>query len=333
MRLIEVEARRFVYRDAIRAIGGFLLLVLFAVGIGTFITANAVLPSDAAKFDRLIKAERKLLPEAIEKCSKTRLIDQMAPSARQNLSEDLRRRLSRRRSYNECRSMLAFSTSVPSSNPTQTTSLSNDTRFHLLNVPIAIRFGVFPFWMLSWVIGATIIGAEWSAGTLRNILTWDPRRLRVMAAKVLVPTVLTGIGFTVFVALLFVSVLPTVTAKGSAVGIDALWWTETLFTVLRGFAVSAVGVLFGFGLGMLIRRTVAAVGILFIYFMVLENVLRQFTREFDGWLLTTNLGVLASGYDFTGSDRPFVVSVLILGGYLAILLGIAVVLFLRRDAD
>jgi len=37
---------------------------------------------------------------------------------------------------------------------------------------------------VAWVIGASSIGAEWQARSITTLLTWEPRRARVLAAKV-----------------------------------------------------------------------------------------------------------------------------------------------------
>ena len=42
--------------------------------------------------------------------------------------------------------------------------------------------GIFAF--MAFLVGATAAGAEWSAGTMQSLLYWEPRRVRVMVAKV-----------------------------------------------------------------------------------------------------------------------------------------------------
>ena len=34
-----------------------------------------------------------------------------------------------------------------------------------------------PLVMASWLLGASFIGAEWRAGTVTTLLTWEPRRV------------------------------------------------------------------------------------------------------------------------------------------------------------
>ena len=37
---------------------------------------------------------------------------------------------------------------------------------------------------VGWMLGASAIGADWHAGHLTTILTWEPRRGRVLFAKI-----------------------------------------------------------------------------------------------------------------------------------------------------
>ena len=36
----------------------------------------------------------------------------------------------------------------------------------------------------AWLLAASFVGAEWHAGTMGTLLTWEPRRLYVLGAKV-----------------------------------------------------------------------------------------------------------------------------------------------------
>lgn len=53
---------------------------------------------------------------------------------------------------------------------------ASDTRPRLVALSVALA-------LLGFVVGASAIGAEWSAGTLQALLTWEPRRAASCAAR------------------------------------------------------------------------------------------------------------------------------------------------------
>ncbi len=114
---------------------------------------------------------------------------------------------------------------------------------------------------LMMLLGATFVGADWASGSMSNQLLFEPRRLRVYAAKA---------GAVAVAGLLL----------GLAVG--ALWWAalagmagardlpvpdgvigEVGWQVVRGAVLVAGAGLAGLATTMLFRSTVATLGILF----------------------------------------------------------------------
>jgi hypothetical protein len=139
---------------------------------------------------------------------------------------------------------------------------------------------------VAFLIGATFIGAEWSGRSLVALLFWEPRRLRVMAAK--------------------------------------------------------LGVLAG----------AAALGVGFVYFAVVESVIRALRPAWQPWLLTDNaiafvqhtpyLYYVSGGYtDASGAYRMGGHEVvighlhagLVLGAVGLVVVAVGVVLFKRRDLN
>ena len=116
----------------------------------------------------------------------------------------------------------------------------------------------------------------------------------------------------------------------------------TLFTVLTG--------LLGFGAADLIRSTGAALGVGFVYFAVVENVIRVLRPRWQEWLLTDNAAALLvdggstlsvppevteSALPFDEASAELVLSNLhgglVLSAVTAAVVLAGVVLFARRD--
>ncbi len=64
----------------------------------------------------------------------------------------------------------------------------NDPRFHFADHARDLITGAaFIFMAIGLVLAASSVGAEWQSGTFASLLTWEPRRQRVLAAKLVAP--------------------------------------------------------------------------------------------------------------------------------------------------
>ena len=64
----------------------------------------------------------------------------------------------------------------------------NDPRFHFADHPRdMLTAAAYIFMAVGLVLAASFVGAEWQAGTFASMLTWEPRRQRVLAAKLVAP--------------------------------------------------------------------------------------------------------------------------------------------------
>jgi hypothetical protein len=114
---------------------------------------------------------------------------------------------------------------------------------------------------LMMLLGATFVGADWASGSMSNQLLFEPRRLRVYAAKA-GAVVVTGatlgllVGAVWWLGLAGVARardLPTAAGVGGEIG----------WQVVRGALLAAGAGLAGLATTMLFRSTVATLGILF----------------------------------------------------------------------
>jgi hypothetical protein len=190
-------------------------------------------------------------------------------------------------------------------------------------------------WMwISFVAGASFVGAEWRAGMITTMLTWEPRRARVFAAKAAVAGVL---GATVVVALDVVAGLalwPTFALRGSTAGLDAEFWWGITGSVLRGGAVGAALALIAFAVASIGRNTAAALAGVLVYLIVAETILRVIRPAWGRWLLLDNLFiVIAGGSSRADADfsRTALGASVVVSAYVLALITVAGVAFVRRD--
>ncbi|KRF34212.1 ABC transporter permease [Nocardioides sp. Soil805] len=114
---------------------------------------------------------------------------------------------------------------------------------------------------LMMLLGATFVGADWASGSMSNQLLFEPRRLRVYAAKagaVVVTGLLLGLVVATawWLGLAGVARARDLTIAGGTAG-DVGW------QVVRGALLAAAAGLAGLVTTMLFRSTVATLGILF----------------------------------------------------------------------
>jgi ABC-2 type transport system permease protein len=186
---------------------------------------------------------------------------------------------------------------------------------------------------LVMILAASFIGAEWHAGTVTTQLTWEPRRNRVLAAKVVTAALFGFAFFLLAEAVLLGTVAPAALFRGTTQGVDAAWVRGVIGVVLRGAGAAAFAGAIAFSLASLARNTAAAVGGLFVYMAILEPLIRAVRPKWQPWYLFDNLGTFISGHPpdpgFSGrsvTGAGVLVSIYTLG---FVLLALAV--FRRRD--
>lgn len=206
--------------------------------------------------------------------------------------------------------------------------------------------------LVGFVVGATFIGAEWSSKNVITWLIWEPRRLRLMAAKLLallsvalaVSVLMQAAWFGVAHLLLHYRGLPV-----SSLGAQARhFWPHVLQEQARGALLVVPAALLGFGLANLVRNTAASFGVGFVYFAVVESVVRSLDPDWQPYLFTTGVaawvrtgGLTVYGKEVFDQRRDFVTARVIHvstvhGGvtlivYAAIILLAALAVFRRRD--
>lgn len=208
-----------------------------------------------------------------------------------------------------------------------------NVRFELTALPDVFLGAALILVIVGWVLGASFIGAEWHAGTVTTLLTWEPRRGRVMAAKIVAALVSVFVLSMAIQAVLAGMLAFDAATRGTTAGADGTWLAETLGVALRVALLATFGAGVGFGLAAVGRNTAAALGVGFGYVVIVENLVRGLRPQWIEWLASENAGrfLLARPSDFPLLDR----STLGAGLYLAavatlILLGTAVA-FRARD--
>ena len=319
-KLLRVELRRFFSRDVVLLFGLILAIGIVLVSITPFIFSTSPSSAERAKQDRHIRASRTDMEGQIRQCQTParRPALEFEESEGMNIPpevlEEMNREAQRGKTRRECLQQLGG---------------NSPGGVYLRSIESAI----FPLALLSLIMGATLIGAEWTSGAMTTQLTWEPRRLRLFAFKALAVAVGALAVFIGFGAALALGLLPSLVTRGTFVGIDQWWWEFFADLSWRGGLLQVLASVLGFGVAGMIRNTVAAVGGLFGYLVIVENILRGVAQDLEEWLIINNLLVAmvpSEGHRIIPGRSPEE-ALLVLCAYTFGILAISGFLFWRRD--
>lgn len=204
------------------------------------------------------------------------------------------------------------------------------------------------------IIGASYVGAEWSSGGMMNLLTWQPRRVRVLGTKLLtLAGVMAAWSAIIFVAWVGLQWLIG-TFRGTTAGMTSGTWQSFGLTGLRGIGLILGGAIFGFVLASLGRRTAVAMGVLIALIIVAQFGLtlilfaarvpfptlyffgNHLTAWMEGHTRVYDESSGACNFNFGTCEPPYIdltwqMSGGIVGAVLLVLVGAAMLQIKRRD--
>ncbi|HEX2295747.1 MAG TPA: hypothetical protein VHN37_10605 [Actinomycetota bacterium] len=210
--------------------------------------------------------------------------------------------------------------------------VNDDGAFTRAEMSDAMLGLAFPLLMFGWLVGASAIGAEWGHRTVSALLTWEPRRSRVLVAKAAAASVCTVL-WVVALQIVFTAVLlPTATGESAFGPTPAFSWGEYAELGGRIVLVAVVASLLGFGLATIGKNTGAALGGGMAYLLIVESLVRAYKPSWSDWLLSTNMvRVIEGSADATLQSRTTTEAAVLLGAYAAGMFLLALWFFRRRE--
>jgi hypothetical protein len=190
--------------------------------------------------------------------------------------------------------------------------------------------------IVAFLIGASSIGADWQAGLVPTVLTWESRRRRVFGARLAALVLPTFLAIALWHALLAAAVVPSALLDDTTNDTGWEWLRSISGLGLRIAAVGAAAAAFGYALAMIGRSSAAALGIGFAYLFVFENVVGSQFKPLRPWLMVWNALVFVKGTFAAGGDVPdrtVLAAAVILAVYAVAILAAAATTFARRDAS
>jgi ABC-type transport system involved in multi-copper enzyme maturation permease subunit len=168
-----------------------------------------------------------------------------------------------------------------------------------LQYGIFVEAAVFPVVALLPVVGVLAMASEWTQRTVLTTFTFTPRRLRVLAAK-LVAAVVLGLAVTAVVETLAAIAL---VLRSLILGQAATW--GNVGTILGGSLVSAgLALIMGAALGALLMQTALAIVAYFVApNLVLLGVSALFSEKID-WVDVNGAFHRLTQFDLSGHVGP-----------------------------
>jgi ABC-2 type transport system permease protein len=188
--------------------------------------------------------------------------------------------------------------------------------------------------IMAGVIGVLGIGQEYRHNTIRVTFTGEPRRSRVLAAKVIVTTVF-GLGIGLLTQALCLAVSKTIfSVRDIEVAFFDAGVNATAF--IGQVLLCGLFTLAGFGLGAILRQPAGAIPILVVFPLVVEPILSGLLgliADNAGKWLPFQQGIRLAVNAETGSEVfSRLYAGLYFGGFVAVLVAIGWVLVEGRDA-
>jgi ABC-type transport system involved in multi-copper enzyme maturation permease subunit len=165
--------------------------------------------------------------------------------------------------------------------------LSPDVRvFDLASLPNTVVWSGLILGLAGWLLGGALIGADWANGTMAMTLTWEPRRSRLLAAKLCAAGLVT---FLLSVALLGTLVLGLLVVKTR--GLDLIpsdFWPNVGIASFRVALASAAAAVAAGALAFIARSATFAVAAVFVYLVVVEGPVHLRLPSIANWLIVEN---------------------------------------------
>jgi ABC-2 family transporter protein len=149
----------------------------------------------------------------------------------------------------------------------------NDPRFHFADHAKDLLTGAaFILMAVGLVLAASSVGAEWQAGTFASMLTWEPRRQRVLAAKLVAPVIAVAVLSVTLGAVLVAGAVVAANTRGTMDGTTSHLVGQLFVMAARVVGLVALVTLIGAALAAFTRHTVAVVALVGGYLIAGELV-------------------------------------------------------------
>jgi hypothetical protein len=168
--------------------------------------------------------------------------------------------------------------------------------FHTSNHPFhpltGLRGGLgdaaAPLTLAGFILGASVLGADCTSRALTTLLTWEPRRQRVLAARAAACAAVTAVAALVALAVVTVALLPTAFAHGIGPWPTGARYLSMLGLAVRCALLAAAASVVGVCLAAIGGSTAAALAGAGVYLLVIEQAAIDVVPSIGRWLVAAD---------------------------------------------
>ncbi len=202
--------------------------------------------------------------------------------------------------------------------------------------------------IMAFVIGASYFGADQKAGMIEQLLTWEPRRSRLLLGRLAGGTAMMFVITALLSAFLVIMLYLMCAIDGTTDGAFDIW-PKVLGAIVRSGLTGAIFFALGMAVTVITNNSIASIVGFLIYVFVIETaLLSPLLPKVSRWLPMENAdafvsrngvggGGLFGGQSFNGLLPDFhhgwIAAGLLLAVWAGTAFAAALVLFNRRDID
>jgi ABC-2 type transport system permease protein len=139
-----------------------------------------------------------------------------------------------------------------------------------------------PVVLVAFIVGASLLGADYTSRSLTTLLTWEPRRGRLLFSRAAACAAFTFCASLAAIALLVLALLPAAFAHPTGHGTP---YAAVVAIAMRSASLAAAASAIGVSLAAIGRSTAAAVIGGLIYAVVIERAAVALIPDVGRWLL------------------------------------------------
>lgn len=267
-RLVRVEVRRLLARRLLRVLGAVLLAGLAFAAVNTALHSSRDLAAARVKAEQQAKEYRAQSAENVKMCEADKAAGRTPAEV-----------------------MCADEGGGPTAE-----NFYADPRYDFArSAPDAVAGAIVGVGMLGVVLGASAVGAEWSAGTFAGLLTWEPRRLRVLAAKLVALVAVVAAIALAAVVVQLLAYWAIAGTRGTLAGTTSHVVASLTGRGARGIGLVALLAAAAAATAGIVRSTAGALGAAAGYMVIFEILSRNLRPGWARWLLSSNAAALVTG--------------------------------------
>jgi len=217
-----------------------------------------------------------------------------------------------------------------------------------LHAPTVLGPTVTLIQIMAFVVGASFVGADIKTGMLEHLLTWEPRRLRLLVARIIAGAWGSAVLSLAVSVWTVASMYAMAVSAGTAGGPTGEFWVAVGASIGRTALAAGLFCTLGLSITLVLNNSIGSIVGFVIYWFVVENVvMTTFLPKVGVYLPVRNTSAFASGQPIERMDgsvfssqpgqlefievHDYRVAGLLMAGYVGLAFAGAAMVFSRRD--